>query len=157
MPPGRFLLVSEYSPGTVAGFVFGGLERTSFFSPKEPDSLVDTGCSTVNSFHIRRSKYKRYEDYKSEIYAVYVLKEFQRMGIGRNLLKHAAKTLLKSELTSMLAWTLKASPYRTFYEKLGGILIDEKKTGDFGIKTQLVAYGWNDTMPLIQADRQTAR
>lgn len=46
-------------------------------------------------------------DYCGEIYAIYLLQEFKRLGIGRQLLKEAHQHLVKYKLLPYVAWVLK--------------------------------------------------
>ena len=85
--------------------------------------------------------------FAGEIYAIYVLQGHQRSGIGRLLMTSAVEYLLGEGLNSMVIKTLAASPYRTFYEKLGGVIQPDR--GDLviergGVRLPLVVYGWAD-------------
>jgi GNAT superfamily N-acetyltransferase len=78
-----------------------------------------------------------------ELYAIYLLKEFQGKGIGQELFKASAGILCQAGLHSLVVWVLEKSPYRTFYEKLGGQLLPGVKTLDVaGEKINLVSYSW---------------
>ena len=80
-----------------------------------------------------------------ELYAIYILKEFQKQGAGRKLFDAAVEGLLKSGMSSMVVWVLEPSPYRKFYEALGGKLEPGTKTLDIAnIKLRLVSYCWAD-------------
>jgi GNAT superfamily N-acetyltransferase len=79
-----------------------------------------------------------------ELYAIYLLKEFQGRGIGRELFKAAASNLRRSGLKPLIVWVLEKSPYRKFYETLGGKILPGVKALDAaGEKISLVCYGWN--------------
>ena len=61
-----------------------------------------------------------------EIYAIYVDPNYQKKGIGKLLFLESKHRLTKSGLTPFLVWTLKDNyPARSFYEKNGGIKVDE--------------------------------
>jgi GNAT superfamily N-acetyltransferase len=91
----------------------------------------------------------------SEIYLLYVLRDFQRQGIGRELTAAMAHEFIKAGLWSMCVWCLRDNPNRQFYEKLGGELLAEKRTTVGGEKFVEVAYGWRDVRPLEKGGRQT--
>jgi GNAT superfamily N-acetyltransferase len=83
-------------------------------------------------------------DYRGELYALYILKQFQGKGGGSALLQRAALDLLVLGISSMLVWVLSENPHRKFYERLGGVYLREKPI-EFGNKTlQVSAYGWRD-------------
>ncbi len=88
-------------------------------------------------------------DYLGELYAVYVLKDYHGMGIGRALVQKAAIGLHDLEISSMLVWALSTNPYRKFYERMGGVFLREKpiQIGDSILKER--AYGWRDIRGLI--------
>ncbi len=80
-----------------------------------------------------------------ELYAIYVLKEFQKQGTGRQLFEASVESLLKSGMKSMVVWVLEASPYRKFYESLHGTLQPGiKQLQVAGHSLRLVSYLWPD-------------
>src|SRR5262249_44074472 len=62
--------------------------------------------------------------YQAELYAIYLLRDFQRHGIGRKLFTLGAESLVADGMNSMYVLTLEASPYRSFYENMGGRVVD---------------------------------
>ncbi len=82
--------------------------------------------------------------YRGELYAIYMLKDYQQKGLGRLLVKAAADGLLARDLNNMIVWVLSTNPARGFYEKLGGVYLRDKpeKFGDVILKES--AYGWDD-------------
>lgn len=60
----------------------------------------------------------------AEIYAIYILESFQKMGIGKALVYEALCRLKNYD--RLLIWALEANPWRKFYEKIGGVLSLEK-------------------------------
>ena len=80
-----------------------------------------------------------------ELYAIYLLKEFQGQGIGQKLFRAGVESLLKSGMNRMVVWVLEKSPYRKFYESLDGQMEPGQKFIDIaGTKLTLVSYRWND-------------
>lgn len=114
----NFLHVAEDEAGQIVGFISGGAERE--------------GAA----------------DYSGELYAIYLLQEAQRGGIGRRLAEALVRDLLQHGHQSMLVWVLKDNvPGRRFYEKLGGQYVSEKAyTGDL-IE---VSYGWKNIRSILE-------
>jgi len=82
--------------------------------------------------------------YASELYAIYILKEYQGHGLGRRLTLALAEDLLRAGIYSMMLWVLIENPACYFYEALGGLPI---RTGHVEIGGQVLeelAYGWKD-------------
>jgi hypothetical protein len=45
----------------------------------------------------------------------------------------------------MLVWVMDKNPYRHFYEKIGGELLDQTRDVDYGgSKLTVVSYGWTE-------------
>lgn len=84
------------------------------------------------------------DEFKGEIYVLYVLPQLQHQGYGRALMNACAQRLCDFQLTPILLWTLEQNPARKFYEKLHGIVVREKQEETGGIYLTEVAYGWRD-------------
>jgi ribosomal protein S18 acetylase RimI-like enzyme len=117
-----FLYVAESNPGEVVGFVSAGPER-------EGDSI-----------------------YKGELYAIYLLQQAQRQGLGQKLVKMVMRELVERGFSTMLLWVLKDNlPARKFYEAAGGEALREKPV-EIGSQVLIeVAYGWKDLLPFIKS------
>jgi L-amino acid N-acyltransferase YncA len=115
------LYVAEDDDGEIIGFACGGPERE--------------GNPT----------------YKGEIFAIYVLLEAQRRGIGKQLVAAIVQRLLQQKIESLLIWVLADNPSRAFYEALGGQLVQEKPIEIGGVKLREVAYGWKNIQPLAKS------
>ena len=79
-----------------------------------------------------------------EIYAFYLLQEFQRQGIGEKLFGACQKEILANGFNSMCLDALEISPYRKFYEKMGGEIVDKDNYEMAGIDYKTVVYGWKN-------------
>ena len=101
--------------GGVIGFVSGGFER--------------------HGDHI----------YNGEIYALYVLKNYQQQGVGTKLVSALARRLNQFGIYSMLVRVLEHNPYRRFYEKINGIYLRKHHMPFAGEVLDVTAYGWIDT------------
>jgi GNAT superfamily N-acetyltransferase len=79
-----------------------------------------------------------------ELYAVYLLKDYQGQGLGRALFEASVKSLREAGMKSMVVWVLEQSPARRFYEVLGGKLqTGTKKLDIVGHPIKLVSYRWD--------------
>ncbi|GGH87320.1 L-amino acid N-acyltransferase YncA [Pullulanibacillus pueri] len=110
-----YVFVAEEEKGTIVGFSSGGIERT-----------------------------KAYAQFKGELYAIYILEDYQYMGIGTELVRSLVQKCLESDISSMLVWVLEDNTSRHFYEKLGAIEVNQEEItiGDQSLIE--VAYGWLD-------------
>jgi GNAT superfamily N-acetyltransferase len=105
--------VAELPSGRIVGFASGGPQQGSAYS-----------------------------DYAGELYALYLLREHQRAGIGRRLFGSVARGLAEGGNASLLAWVLARNPSRRFYEAVGGKLLGSQEIEIGGTRLEEVAYGW---------------
>ena len=84
------------------------------------------------------------DKWDGELYVLYVLKAFQGMGYGKQLVTHVAQDLASRDFRTMVIWVMKDNPARRFYEKLGGRLIGEQGITIGGKALMKVAYVWPD-------------
>jgi GNAT superfamily N-acetyltransferase len=84
------------------------------------------------------------DDYKGELYAIYLLPEFQRKGIGERLFNLGVEFFKRSGKDSMYLLALAVSPYRSFYEKMGGRIVGRKQVAIEGRFYDELVYGWDD-------------
>ena len=82
--------------------------------------------------------------FEREIYSIYILKEFQRKGIGQLLIKAIITKFIECNVSSMLLWTLKDNPSQSFYKHLGGKIVDKRLINRGGKELQQIAYAWED-------------
>lgn len=83
-----------------------------------------------------------------ELYAVYLLKDFQGLGLGRALFEASVKSLGEAGMKSLVVWVLAQSPFRKFYEALGGSPETGTKTLNIaGTPVPLVSYRWDGSRP----------
>ena len=111
--------VAEIDGGEIVGFAGGGPER-------EGDGT-----------------------YRGELYAIYLLEEHQRKGLGRRLVSALARQLLSDGYDSMLVWVLEENqPAQQFYESLGGKQVGRKTITIRGADLIELSYGWTDIADL---------
>jgi GNAT superfamily N-acetyltransferase len=84
----------------------------------------------------------------SELYAIYLLKDAQKRGIGAALLRAMANALLQRNFKSMAVWVLEQNRSRSFYERAGARLVQSKVIEIGGAKMMEVAYVWTDLKAL---------
>ena len=123
--PNTFGYVAEKEEnGEIAGFVHGGPTR----NPELP--------------------------YRGELYAIYILQNYQQHGLGRRLTQALVRDLLRAGMPDMFLWVMEANhASRRFYEALGGHSV---KTNTFeinGVSINECAYGWTDLSVFTQ-DKQ---
>jgi len=92
------------------------------------------------------------EIYRGELFAIYILREFQGRGLGRDLVEEVANGLLELGVLSMLVWVLSDNPARKFYERLGGVYLREKTITIGNVNLPETAYGWSKLPPLAGLD-----
>ena len=80
----------------------------------------------------------------AELYAIYILKEFQGRGIGETLFSLALAAAVARGMNSLCVIVLQDSPYRRFYEKLHGDQIFERSAEGAGSDQAYVVYAWHD-------------
>ncbi len=114
-----YYIVAENEAGEIVGFVSGG----------------------------RRKDYD--PEFQSELFAIYILQEYQRQGIGRRLTEALVKKLIQAEMTSMIVWVLAENSSRHFYETLGGQPVRKYQQGFSGKLLDVIGYGWTDISALF--------
>jgi GNAT superfamily N-acetyltransferase len=81
--------------------------------------------------------------YEAELYAIYILKEFQRQGIGQELFNLGVEAAVANGMNSMYLLALEVSPYKSFYEKLGGRCVGKRATMLEGVEYSTLVYAWD--------------
>lgn len=82
------------------------------------------------------------QDYDAELFAIYLLKQAQRRGIGAALLKTLAESLNAKGFKSMAAWVLEGNSSSHFYERSGAVRLLSKEIEVGSAMLPVVAYGW---------------
>ncbi|QUL99425.1 MAG: GNAT family N-acetyltransferase [Candidatus Fermentithermobacillus carboniphilus] len=89
--------------------------------------------------------------YKGEVYAIYILKDYQGKGLGRSLFTRVSGALLEDGFDSIKVWVLTDNAAaRRFYEALGGKLVESRYIKIGGASYEEVAYGWPDARILAR-------
>ncbi|ADU31098.1 GNAT family N-acetyltransferase [Evansella cellulosilytica] len=105
--------------GSIVGFATGGKERSA-----------------------------KYEEYEGEVYAIYILKEYEGRGIGKRLFNQVVNEIVGYGMNSMIVLVLEDNPSIQFYEALGGTKLDIVEIEIGGKKLKEAIYGWTT----IEAD-----
>lgn len=107
------VFVAEDYNGKIVGFSTGGKKRT-----------------------------KGFEDYDGELYAIYILDNYQGKGIGKALLKQIIIELQENKLNSMIVLVLEQNSSKNFYEHMGGSKIGSINTKIADKELTENIYGW---------------
>jgi GNAT superfamily N-acetyltransferase len=89
-----------------------------------------------------------YLNYTGELYAIYILKEYQRKGLGKLLVKPIIENLKKQNINAMIVAVLEDNSSRLFYESLGAKKLDKIEIKISGKKLNELVYGWEDIRKL---------
>ncbi|MEJ7848502.1 MAG: 3-deoxy-manno-octulosonate cytidylyltransferase [Pyrinomonadaceae bacterium] len=116
-----------------------GFSQSSFYKLFIAETLV-AGIVGFADFGKSRGR----QSFDAELYALYLLPEFQKKGIGTGLFRLCQREMAASGFKSMFLDSLEISPYRKFYEKLGGRIVGEDKHDLAGTEYKTVIYGWSD-------------
>lgn len=93
----KFVFVAEESKDGIIGFATCGIER------------------------------KNDKNFKGELYSIYILREFQKQGIGKMLFNCVIQKLKENKLVPMIIWVLEENKQtRNFYELMDGAKIKER-------------------------------
>jgi L-amino acid N-acyltransferase YncA len=88
--------------------------------------------------------------YDAELYAIYLLQQRQRAGVGRALLQKLAGQLQANGFQSMIVWVLARNPSLGFYTRLGGTQVASKVIEIGGAQLTEVAFGWPNIAELLR-------
>lgn len=113
--PNGYVYVAENLQGEIVGFSSGGKERTG-----------------------------DYPGYEGELYAIYLLQEYQGKGIGRQLVKPLIEQFTIDGINSMTVLVLEENPSKYFYQSLGAVEIDRLPDTLAGKEVIELVYGWKD-------------
>jgi ribosomal protein S18 acetylase RimI-like enzyme len=92
------------------------------------------------------------QGYDAEISAIYVLRAFQRCGLGSGLLHAMAVNVADRGFKGLGLWVLcDNAPARRFYERNGGEVVGEREEVRENGALLEVAYGWADLPALRRA------
>ena len=128
---GNFLIVCEYAVTEPAG--------------------VETGRRELVGYVLAGGK-TELDAYERELNVLMVDTSWQRQGIGRRLVSHAATELQRQGIKSMLLAVQVDNPNRVFYERLGGRPVGRRPLDWEGYETEVILYGWDDISVLVEKE-----
>jgi len=82
-------------------------------------------------------------DFKGELNKIYLLREYQCLGLGRKLLCHVARHFISMHIHSMVLFGTARNPSCTFHEAMGGKKLFAENGQFHG------GYGWQDLQKLL--------
>jgi len=127
--------------------------KTGFGKGKDYNLIVAEINGQIVGF-VDYGKPRSHEDeYESELYAIYILKDFQRKGIGKGLVNNCARDLIKKGINSMFTLALEVSPYKKFHEKLSDCVFKDKIIDFAQEKHQLIGFGWKDLKAYLEKNK----
>ncbi|WP_158501563.1 GNAT family N-acetyltransferase [Vitiosangium sp. GDMCC 1.1324] len=142
----RGLLPQEYLEGLdfeerLAGWRRGLADPDAgVFVAEEPDTGRIVGLCAVGK---NRPPPESLPGYRGELYAIYLVEEVKRRGVGRALFQRGTGWLRENGLVPFILWVLKDNAAaRGFYERLGGRLGGEQWIELGGHSYAEVAYVW---------------
>ena len=110
----RFLLVAE-DDARLVGFVAGGPPR------------------------------REVPGFESQLWSIYVLASHRARGLGRALFVACTRRLREAGFRSMALFTpVRNAEARLFYERLGGVVVQESRRMVGTVEMHSVAYGWRE-------------
>lgn len=83
------------------------------------------------------------ERYHAELWAIYLLHNFQKQGVGRNLFMRLAQSLYQRGYRNWFLWVVQGNPTMGFYEHMGGQAVAHKTVQMAGQPVTESAYGWD--------------
>jgi GNAT superfamily N-acetyltransferase len=120
---GRRVWIAEDEHGTAMGYAWSG--------PQTDRRVVAGGRSCLG-----------------EVYELYLHPQWQRRGIGSQLLVHAIWRLVDAGLNPPMLWVLGGNGARRFYEGTGAVEFASRPIVIGGRALDEVAYGWHEQLPL---------
>ncbi|WP_213371159.1 GNAT family N-acetyltransferase [Mesobacillus boroniphilus] len=115
----------------------GSADTSTVFVAVNPEGEI-VGFASFGKERSRKFKAE------GELYAIYILKAYQRGKLGLKLLQAGLDDLLKQEYDSMLVWVLADNVSRKFYESLQPQKAGEEVVKIAGKEYIEVAYMWRD-------------
>jgi ribosomal protein S18 acetylase RimI-like enzyme len=90
------------------------------------------------------------QGFDAEISAIYILRSYQGVGLGRAIMGAMASSLRDRGHRAVTLWVLRENASaRIFYERLGGTVVAEKEDERPRATLIEVAYGWHDLRSLV--------
>lgn len=126
------------------------LESTDSYYVAEIDGKI------VGILHYTKFDNDKFENY-GHLGAIYVLKAYQGLGIGKELFKIALDGIINLGYNDMYLECLKGNATLEFYKKYGGKVIDtiDYPISDFSVKADIVEF--NDIKTILNSLKQSKK
>ncbi len=96
--------------------------------------------------------------YRGEFHEIYILRRYQRLGIGGHLMRMMAGWLQSRDQEPAIVWVLDANrAARAFYERIGGVPVGEANIQLEGVRLKEIAYGWDTVDPIVLSGASPVR
>lgn len=92
---------------------------------------------------------KEPDEYDAELYALYLLKEHQGKGFGKQLIRSVALNLLEKNYNSFMTWVLAGNPAIHFYHRIGGESVTTKEIKIGNELVEEIKIGWKDIRVIL--------
>ncbi len=125
-------------------------ERTREFLKNNDNYYVAIiNSKIIGILYYSNSKEEKYQNY-GYLGAIYVLKDYQGLGIGKELFKMAVKGIITMGFNDMYLECLKGNTAIDFYKHFGGNIVDtiDYPISDFSVKADIVEF--NDLNKILQ-------
>ena len=126
------------------------LETTKkFLQDKDTYYVATVDDRVVGICYYNKSENEKYHDY-GLLGAIYVLKDYQKLGIGKELFKIAIKGLIDMGYNKMYLECLKGNPTINFYKHFDGEIVEtiNYRIEDFSVKADIVLF--NDLEKILK-------
>lgn len=125
-------------------------DRLSFIcTPTSEFAYVAEHDDRIVGFAYAGPKRASLTEYLGEIYALYILDDYQGRDIGRRLVAEVVRHFLVNGVNSMIVWVLICNPACGFYENLGGGIVAQSNINIAGTTLLKIAYGWRDIRAIV--------
>lgn len=120
----------------------GNVSRFQFVAEVEGEIVGYVGCG--------QNRHEATSAFGWEVYALYLLKEYQGKGIGKRLMQEAIREMYDEGARSFIIYVLSTNlPARRFYESFKPDFTTEQKITIDGIEYDDTGYGWSDITRLL--------
>jgi ribosomal protein S18 acetylase RimI-like enzyme len=114
-------------------------------NPADPVHVAEVDPAGIVGFAVGgRARGEPPLGYEGELISIYLLPEHQRRGIGRELVRRVARSLLDAGYQGLLVRVLSANPARLFYERLGARPLGTDTVNIGGQDLEETVYGWSN-------------
>ncbi|WP_202707224.1 GNAT family N-acetyltransferase [Sporosalibacterium faouarense] len=142
------ILSDDYLQGL--SFEKGKKSWERFFQDKNNKVIVslNEGKEVIGFASFGPDKDKKH-NYENQLYGIYILEEYQRKGIGRQMIEKVIEKMKNNRTSSMIVWVLKDNQSYKFYEHLGGKKVIEDDIKIDGKTLKKVGYGFDNVGDIL--------